>query len=181
MGPPVTTQKIAVTLFVNCIFGIPLGFLWWAQLKKSYANLRKSLKLDVWGTGIFDDGAACDVINTVIHKDQSIDVLIRKALSTLNNDTIECTQGYEVIVASAMSSAILNKTSYSEIDDLDTWLSKQDTASVLHHKADLVNALKRILSDQSDLNEIWSENADDYPVWRSNIEKLVEALVTASS
>ena len=54
--------------------------------------------------------------------------------------------------------------------------AKQDTAFVAHHKADLVNALKRVLSDKSDLNEMWSENVDGYPEWRGNIEQLIESL-----
>lgn len=179
MGPPVPMQKVNVSLLTNLIIGIPLGFFWWEKVKLDYANQRKSWKLGAWGAGIFDDDIACDVIETAIHKDQSIDVLISKALSTLNNDTIKTTQGYEIIVASAMSHAKINKVSFSEIDDLDTWLAKQDTAFLVHRKGDLVSALKRVLSKRSDLNEMWSENEEEYPIWRGHIEALIESLDTA--
>ena len=173
---PITIENATLAFFINLIFGVPMGFFLWSQLKKDHANLKKTRKLGAWGTGIFEDDIACDLIETTIHKNQPIDALVVKALSTLNHDRLACQQGYEVIVACAMSHAIINKVSYSEIDDLDTWLAKQDATFTLHHKQDLVKALKRVLGDQSDLNEIWSENKAEYSAWRGNIEALIESL-----
>lgn len=179
LGQQITTQRTVVTLVTNLVVGMPLGFFMWNNMKQAYLNQKTSWKLGAWGTGLFDDDIACDVIETAIHKDQSIDILIAKALPALHHDTISCGKGYEIIAACAMSHALLNKVSYREIDDLDAWLAKQNKAVVLLHKQKLVKTLQRVLSDQSDLNELWSENKQDYPAWRSNIEELVEALSAA--
>ena len=136
--------------------------------------------MGAWGMGVFDDDSSCDVIETCIDEDQSIELLINQALSTLNSDCIEYTECHEVIVACAMHNALVNGESYKEIDDLDEWLAKQRVDTAVPHKRNLITALQQVLTDKSELNELWEENKEDYSTWRNNIEELISALEKSS-
>ena len=52
-------------------------------------------------------------------------------------------------------------------------MTKHDPASL---KGIAVENLQRVLSDISELRELWEENVELYPVWRANIEAIIGRL-----
>lgn len=132
--------------------------------------------MGAWGMGVFDDDTSCDIIEDAIDEGTSIEALIGKALGASNSEYIEYTECHEIIVAGAMTNALLNEIVYPGVDGLDSWLASQNEDQASQHKANLVVALKKVLSEGSELNELWSENEDDYPTWRGNIESIISGL-----
>ena len=132
--------------------------------------------MGAWGMGVFDDDTSCEIMEDAIDEGTSIEALIGKALGASNSEYIEYTECHEIIVAGAMTNALLNEVAYEGVDDLNPWLASQNKDQATPHKANLVVALKKVLSEGSELNELWSENEDDYPTWRGNIESIISDL-----
>ena len=132
--------------------------------------------MGAWGMGVFDDDTSCEIMEDAIDEGTSIEALIRKALSSSKADYIEYTECHEIIVAAAMTNALVNGVVYEGVDDLSTWLAKQNKEQAAPHKANLALALKKVLAEGSELNELWSENEDDYPTWRGSIESIISGI-----
>ncbi len=132
--------------------------------------------MGAWGMGVFDDDTSCEIIEDAIDNDTSIDDLIHKGLSSLSLDYLEYTECHEIIVAGAMVDAVVNGTGYEGVENLDGWLAKQKKEHAIPYQEKLVVALKRVLGEDSELNELWAENEDDYPTWKSNIEAVISAI-----
>lgn len=132
--------------------------------------------MGAWGMGVFDDDTSCEIIEDAIDAGSNVAQLIEQALSSSENDYIEYTECHEIIVAAAMANALINKAEYEGIEDLDKWLAKQDVESVVPFKSKLASALSLVLSEASELNELWAENEDDYPTWKGNIESIISDL-----
>jgi len=132
--------------------------------------------MGAWGMGVFDDDTSCEVIEDAMDESVPISDLVKKALSSSEEEYIEYTECHEIIVAAAMANALINKVTYEGIDNLDNWLSKQAVENVIPLKEKLANALSRVLGESSELNELWAENEDDYPVWKGNLEAIILGL-----
>ena len=132
--------------------------------------------MGAWGMGVFDDDTSCEVIEDAMDENVPVSDLVKKALSSSEEEYIEYTECHEIIVAAAMTNALINKVTYEGIDNLDNWLSKQAAESVVPFKGKLANALSRVLGESSELNELWAENEDDYPKWKGNLEAIVLGL-----
>lgn len=132
--------------------------------------------MGAWGMGVFDDDTSCEIMEDAIDEGISIENLIDKALASSKEDYIEYTECHEIIVAGAMANSLINEVNYEGVDDLSAWLKNQNKEKVTPHKANLVIALNKVLAENSELNELWLENKDDYPTWRGNIESIVSGL-----
>ncbi|MBM96845.1 MAG: hypothetical protein CMI09_13495 [Oceanospirillaceae bacterium] len=132
--------------------------------------------MGAWGMGVFDDDTSCEIMEDAIDEGTSINALICKALAASDSEYIEYTECHDIIVAGAMMNALLNGVVYEGVEDLDPWLVNQNKDQAALHTANLVLALKKVLSEGSELNELWSENEDDYPTWRGNIEAIISDL-----
>jgi len=132
--------------------------------------------MGAWGMGVFDDDTSCEVIEDAMDESVPVSDLVKKALSSSEEEYIEYTECHEIIVAAAMANALINKVTYEGIDNLDNWLSKQAVESVVPFKEKLAGALSRVLGESSELNELWAENEDDYPKWKGNLEAIILGL-----
>jgi hypothetical protein len=84
-------------------------------------------------------------------------------------------------VAAAYTDNHLNGTIFSTANDdeplqVDTFGSRNTSINLLDIKAKAVAALQKVLAADSELLELWKENEEEYPVWRSNIDQLVARL-----
>ncbi|WP_420590067.1 DUF4259 domain-containing protein [Bacterioplanoides sp.] len=132
--------------------------------------------MGAWGMGVFDDDTSCEIIEDAMEDGTSAVQLVEQALSSSENEYIEYTECHEIIVAAAITNALVNKAEYEGIEELDKWLAKQDATSVIPFKAKLASALSLVLGESSELNELWAENEDDYPTWKGNIESVINGL-----
>jgi hypothetical protein len=132
--------------------------------------------MGAWGMGVFDDDTSCEIMEDAIDEGTSIEALIIRALASSNSEYVEYTECHEIIVAGAMTNALVNGAVYQGVDGLNPWLVNQNKEQATLHKNDLVLALKKVLAESSELNELWSENEDDYPTWRGNIESIIGGL-----
>ncbi len=124
--------------------------------------------MGAWGMGVFDDDTSCDLIYEIIESDAF--TFISNAIKHKDSDYLEYEECHEVIVAGAVLDNLLNGTCYAHnSEDFDDWLTKQDRSKLAPLKAEVCSCLSLVLSDKSELNELWEENEEDYPEWKKNI------------
>lgn len=137
--------------------------------------------MGAWGYEIFDDDTPYFFIEEV-----AIDPLtfFAKAINIANTtDYLEYDDGQAVLVSAAYLDNLLNQTHYPNdnedsegIDNVNNFYRLRpdlDASSVIKG---IVNALAKVLDDQSELNELWSENEELYPLWKANIEGIKDRL-----
>lgn len=137
--------------------------------------------MGTWGTGYFEDDSALDFMQD-IEDSENPKQTIKEALQTaLENDYLEVDEGTAVIVATTYIDAQLNGTKFgSENRDeplgVDTFSTRNPNISFSDLKADAIVALKKVISENSELNELWEENDEDYPEWKAEVQKLITSL-----
>jgi hypothetical protein len=131
--------------------------------------------MGAWGMGVFDDDTSCDLLYEAMETDALS--FIKKAQNHKDAEYLEYDECHEVIVAASIMDYILNGTKYNHnTDGYDEWLSKQGKEGIEDLKSDISESLRRVLSEESELNELWLENEEDYPTWKVNIESILSNL-----
>jgi len=133
--------------------------------------------MGAWDTGIFDDDTAYDVLASFSLADP-LEQINEWYDNVADSDYLEYTDCHCLLVSGAVIDAALNGTIY-RCDDAETLATvvdvvKQKDLDAL--KSAAVSNLHRVLGDSSELRELWEENDELYPVWRQNIEAMIERL-----
>jgi len=90
---------------------------------------------------------------------------------------LEYDSAQSVVVSAAAIDTLLNGTNHGDdLELLDSWVDRNRNLDVAALKPLAVAAIRRILSEGSELQELWSENAKDYPAWRGGLESLAASL-----
>jgi hypothetical protein len=133
--------------------------------------------MGAWGTGIFDDDTARDFLGELAGSKKPLDLMKRVLEDAPGSEYLEYDAGQSVLVSSAVIDTILSGTRHGDdLEELDVLVKKHkpDDASPL--KSFAVAAIRRVLADASELGELWAENAEEYPKWRSSVEALAARL-----
>ena len=131
--------------------------------------------MGAWGMGIFDDDTSCDIIDEVMEGD--VNELFEKVSEYKESEYLEYEECHEVLVSGAILDAKLNGTKYQDaVDGFDSWVSSQDINIPNSLQENIVASLKLVLSENSEINELWEENEDDYPTWKGNVESIITGL-----
>ncbi len=136
--------------------------------------------MGAWGHGHFEDDAALDFMAEIEYADNVREVLIAAFNTAIHTHDLDADDANAVIVAAAYVDRQTNGTRFSgagdEPLDVDTFPERHPGQDFAELKEQAVNALQVVLSDQSELNELWAENEEDYPAWRQGIAQLIERL-----
>lgn len=132
--------------------------------------------MGAWGTGIFDDDTALDTLDEL--QEANVLEFIETAFSEAKeSEYLDYDQCISVLVSGAIIDYILNSTKFFEEDDEYTeWFESLEDLEVVHLKGDAVKALELVISDRSELNELWSENEQDYSKWKDNITSMIKRI-----
>ncbi len=137
--------------------------------------------MGTWGTGYFEDDSALDFMQD-IEDSKNPKQKIKEALQTaLMSEYLEGDDGTAVIISATYIDAQLNRTKFGSEDreeplSVDTFSIRNPNVIFSDLKADAIAALKKVISDNSELNELWEENDEDYPEWKAGVEKLISSL-----
>ena len=137
--------------------------------------------MGAWGTGIFEDDTAYDVLASLMLADP-MEQMEEWFANVKDTDYLEYTDAQCVLLSAAVIDAALNGTVYP-CDDEETLAAVVAVVKGAKPKrmAGIATMLlERILGDSSELRELWEENEELYPMWRRGIEDL-EARLDAIS
>ncbi|WP_339095357.1 DUF4259 domain-containing protein [Deinococcus sp. VB142] len=132
--------------------------------------------MNLWGTGPFDNDAAKAFADEVL---QDGDYALAEAFDVVldaDMDYVEAEEGFRVVAAAEILAAVLTDGTSRLVDaGLRGWVQNADASALAALKTSARNALKRVLSDQSELDDLWEESSDA-EAWRSEVERLRAAL-----
>jgi len=137
--------------------------------------------MGAWGHGYFEDDSALDFMADVEDSDDPKQV-IRRAFETASQaEYLESDEGCAVIVGATYVDGQINGTKFSpagdhEPFDVDTFTKRNPGVDLSDLRTLAVEALNKVLADNSELNELWAENDEDYPVWKQGVEQLLQRL-----
>ena len=133
--------------------------------------------MGAWGTGIFDDDTAMDFLNELTDSKDPLKRMKSALEDARAAKYLEYDAGQSALVTSAIADTILNGTQHAVgLDEFDTFVAKHKSSDVSSLKGLASAAVRRVLSEGSELRELWAENVDDYPKWRENLESLASRL-----
>ncbi|MFA0813591.1 DUF4259 domain-containing protein [Microbulbifer epialgicus] len=133
--------------------------------------------MGTWGMGFFEDDTACDLRDDAIDSDAVS--FICNAISSKDADYIELDQCHELIISGVILDFLIKGKNHDPENEAFTeWLSQQNRDDVISFKPDVLEGLHSVLSEKSELKELWQQNEDDSQKWKSNIENLISSLTS---
>lgn len=137
-----------------------------------------------WGYQILCDDIALDALADLLESD-----VPEQAISDFLDGMIEDPEEYDAeqyaLVAAAAVDASLHGMELTfwdedeENEDLATLRELLDGLDLSALRGKAAEALRLILSEHSELRQLWEENADEYPAWQKNITDLYSRLTEA--
>ena len=106
--------------------------------------------------------------------------LVEAAFNTVlapDANYIESDQGSEAVAAAEVLAQALGKGTQSDAytEKVETWLKSVDAAPPDELRAKAKAALEKVLSDDSELKELWVESGEPEP-WRNSVLALIAAV-----
>lgn len=137
--------------------------------------------MGTWGTGFFDDDAALDFMAGIEESTDAKRVIAKAFDTAIKGEYIESDEGIAVIVAAAYVDRQVTGTRYSAPDKnvilaVDSFPTRNPDQNFSDLKGKAIAALRKILTENSEINEVWEENDDEYPIWRAGVQQLIDRL-----
>jgi hypothetical protein len=99
------------------------------------------------------------------------------------SEYLEYEEGHAVIVSAAYIDNLVNGTEYRNDNEELNDESNVNVFGILHKDLEVedlkliaVSALKKVIDENSELNELWVENQELYPKWKQNILDIIHRL-----
>lgn len=135
--------------------------------------------MGAWGTNVFEDDTALDFLEEELLPALDPHRVMKAAFeSAVAADYLEYDAAQAVLVCAAVMRALVCGLALQngEPEDWTTWRAANAQLSLSDLSALASQACRRVASEGSELNELWSENEELYPQWKSGIESLAAAV-----
>lgn len=135
--------------------------------------------MGTWGYKHFENDSAFDYSSMIENSDNPKEILKDTFGHTLQMDNISADQGQALIAFAAYVDSQTNGTKYSDDTDLldvDTFPQRHPDLDFTDIKEVAYKAVLKVLDKDSELNELWEENEEEYPLWIKEVEGLIERL-----
>lgn len=137
--------------------------------------------MGAWDYGIFDDDTAYDFTDEI--KSNAKEFFKSSFESAINSDYLEYDECHMVTVSAAYLDNSLNGTNYrtdseeaKDESNVNMFGELNIDLKLEHLKETAIKALEIVISEKSELNELWSDNEELYPKWKSNLKELINRL-----
>lgn len=137
--------------------------------------------MGTWGHNFFENDAAFDYMADIEESDNPKTLMEEILASALEAEYLESDEAEGVIVVAIYIDRQQNGTLYSDPDsdeplDVDTFPDRHSNLDLRSLKQDAIIALRKVLDENSELFELWSENEELQPLWEQKIKDLVARL-----
>lgn len=132
--------------------------------------------MGAWGYRTFEDDTACDWLDDLVDGG-GLEQLV-KTLSPEDRDggAADYTKGVEILAASEIVYGLLNGPREGVPDKAVEWIAANKNADVSVLKPMCEGQLGRVLLADSELRQLWEENADEFELWKESVESLLNGL-----
>ncbi|MDR1003161.1 MAG: DUF4259 domain-containing protein [Oscillospiraceae bacterium] len=145
--------------------------------------------MGAWNYQILCDDVALDVIEELEELDESED-MVRALNIHFDNalakpEYIEYTEGVSALTCAALIDAAINGIELALLTDNEEAEEAEQAEALAEQIAELnlfelrdkaIASLELVISDGSEINELWGENEELYPLWMGNVHAVMERL-----
>lgn len=131
-----------------------------------------------WGTKTFEEDTANDWIQELIDADDAREFLIDSL--SIESGFLEAEQGSTALAAGETLIALLDEPRQGVPSELVDWAGDNECDDVSDLPEIAVESIDRVLGEESEIREIWSES-EDYDEWVENVEQMREVLASLST
>ena len=129
------------------------------------------------GHMVFDDDTAYDALADLKEAEDLLAEMERYLDEAVQADYVGYDEGQYALVSAAVLDSVINDTPYRcDEDDYDEWINTLKTLDLTPIRQKAVEAVEAVLSDRSELNELWAENEELYSAWREDKAALQDRL-----
>ncbi len=137
--------------------------------------------MGTWGYNYFENDTAADFVLDIKESGDAKHLMEAALEEALETDYLDADLGTQVIVVATYIDAALNKTKFTpagqdEVEEVDAFAAANPQIDLKDLQANAVTALEKTLGDDSELNELWTENEEDYPQWKASVQELIVRL-----
>lgn len=133
--------------------------------------------MGAWNYGVFDDDTAYDALDD-LQASSNITADMEKYFdAVIGAEYVEFDDGHYALVSAAVIDSVINKTQY-RCDDATyfQWIETLKCFDFSSLKPKAIAAIDAVLSDSSELKELWEENEELYSSWREDNISMRERL-----
>lgn len=137
--------------------------------------------MGAWSPSIWDNDDAVDWLTNLMAKDDSTLLGTTLEASELENDYLECPKAAKILCACEIIAALCGRPSSDLPTCARAWIDSHLCMDVSLIRFLAEKRVDRVLSEGSELDELWRENEAGYDTWRNNVISLKARLVAANS
>lgn len=130
--------------------------------------------MGTWGIKTFDNDGNSDWIYDLEEFDDLS--LIEEALSPGDTEYLEAPDGEVILAAAEIINGIRAKPREGLPGEAVDWINNHKTLDVSGLIEKAITMIDLVLSEKSELRELWEENEEDFPQWKADVLDLKEKL-----
>lgn len=124
--------------------------------------------MGAWGLGTFDNDDASDWFANL---EESNDLSLVESAFEFEEDYIEAPEACNALAAAEIVLALLGKPRENLPEEAGNWVNKNSSLNAAPLKSKAINYLAKILSENSELKELWAES-DEYQAWENDVNSI---------
>jgi len=125
--------------------------------------------MGAWNYMVFDDDTAYDVLNDLRETQTIIADMKKYFQEIIGVEYVGYDEGHYALVSAAVIDSVINDVDYRcDEEGYLEWTKSLKEFDFIQLKPIAVRAIEAVLSDNSELNELWSENKKLYESWRKD-------------
>ena len=134
--------------------------------------------MGAWDFAVFDDDTAYDVLDDLKESSDIIKDMEKYFDDVIEADYVEYEEGYYALVSAAVLDSVMNDTQYRYDDeDYFEWIKSLKRIDLTSLQSKAIKVIDVIISDKSELKELWEENEELYSSWREDKRSIQKRLL----
>jgi hypothetical protein len=134
--------------------------------------------MGAWGTGIFDNDGALDYVGDIVIDSglSQIEATLDRVLS-IKLEYLEAPDAENALAAAEILARLQGRVNAEKsTDELEQWIKKTKISPSGELLEKARQSVARILTEPSELLELWNESDEDGAEWRACVENLASRL-----
>lgn len=133
--------------------------------------------MGAWNYGVFDDDIAYDALDDLRESLEIITDMEKYFDVVIGAEYVEYDEGCYALVSAAVIDGVFNEKQYRcDDEDYFEWVKTLKSFDFTPLKQKAIAAIDAVLSDSSEIKELWEENKELYSEWREDKISIRERL-----
>lgn len=129
--------------------------------------------MGAWGIKTFENDDSSDWLYDLEESDDLS--VIENTLNEANQEYVEAPEGCNILAAAEIILGLQGKGRELP-ENAKEWIEKNKTLNVDSLVGAAIKAIDVVLSENSELLELWQDAADDFDAWKTDVESIKAAL-----